>query len=282
MTRSIFSIVYYQYNMDLPIEKIAENFLEVASEQRLNILINLNEQKISITNMAKKLDATVPEVHRNFTRLTKSGLISKNIDGYFQPTILGKTIISQFPIITFISKNEKYFKNHTFGDLHTKFIRTMGSLLDSEIVEGYVKVSEKGRKIYANAEKFISNILVEVSYSSELMKIIEDKLSTQVSIRSVFSDSAIITSERESSISKINVNKFIENDMLSRKMKKNVKIALIMNEKEAGICFPTNENEVDLSKMIYGSTTEFCEWCHDYFQYIWESSGSFQETKLKN
>jgi predicted transcriptional regulator len=69
--------------MELPVEKIAENFLEVASEQRLHILIYLNEQKISISNVAKKLDATVPEVHRNFTRLTKSGLISKNVDGYF-------------------------------------------------------------------------------------------------------------------------------------------------------------------------------------------------------
>ena len=268
--------------MELPVEKIAENFLEVASEQRLNILIHLNEQKISISNMAKKLDATVPEVHRNFTRLTKSGLISKNVDGYFQPTILGKTVISQLPVITFISKNEKYFKNHTFGDLPTKFVHTMGLLLDSEIIHGYVKVSEKWNLIYTNAEKFIKNILVEVSYSSELMEIIEDKLSKQVVISSIFSDSTIVSSERKSSISKMNVEKFIENDTLSRRMKKNVKIALIMNEKEAGICFPTDENEVDLSKMLYGSNSEFCEWCHDYFHYMWESSGSFQETKLKN
>lgn len=268
--------------MDLPVEKIAENFFEVASEQRLNIIINLNEQKISISNMAKKLDATVPEVHRNFTRLTKSGLISKNIDGYFELTMMGKTMIFQLPMITFISKNKKYFKNHTFGDLQTKFVHTMGSLLDSEMINGYVKVSEKWRDIYSNAEKFINNILVEVSYSSELMKIVEDKLNTQVAISSVFSDSTIVTSERESSISKINMGKFIENDMLSRRMKKNVKIALIMNEKEAGICFPTDDGEVDLSKMLYGSNSEFCEWCHDYFRYMWDSSGSFQETKLKN
>ena len=33
--------------------------------------------------MAKKLEATVPEVHRNFSRLTKSGFISKNVDNTF-------------------------------------------------------------------------------------------------------------------------------------------------------------------------------------------------------
>jgi predicted transcriptional regulator len=191
-------------------------------------------------------------------------------------------MISQLPTITFISKNEKYFKNHTFGDLPTKFVHTMGLLLDSEIINGYVKVSEKWRGIYTNAEKFIKNILVEVSYSPELMEVIEDKLSKQVVISSIFSDSTIVSSERKSSISKMNVEKFIENDTLSRRMKKNVKIALIMNEKEAGICFPNDKNEVDLSKMLYGSNSDFCEWCHDYFHYMWEYSGSFQETKLKN
>ena len=268
--------------MELPIENIARNFLEVASEQRLNILITLNEQNINISGIAKRLEATVPEVHRNFTRLAKSGLISKNTEGYYELTILGKTMIAQIPAIVFISKNEKYFKNHIFGNLQTKFIHRIGSLSDSEIINGYVKVSEKWKQVYKNAEKFIHNILVEASYSQELMEIIENKLSKNIQINSVFSDSTIISSERNSSMSKINVDKFIENGMLIRKMKKNVKIALIMNEKEAGISFPTCNNEVDLSKMIYSSEPEFCEWCYDYFKYTLKSSGSFQETKLKN
>ncbi len=266
----------------LSVEKIAGNFLEMASEQRLNILINLNEEKTKISNMAKKLSATVPEVHRNFTRLTKSELISKNVDGSYELTILGTTMIAQISAIVFISKNEKYFKNHIFKSLQTKFIHRIGSLSDSEIISGYVKVSEKWEQIYKNSEKFIYNILVEASYSSELMTIIEDRLNKKIVINSVFSDLAIVSSERKKSLSKINVDKFIENDTLVRKMKKNVKIALIMNEKEAGISFPTNENEVDLSKMIYSSNPEFREWCYDYFKHIWESSGSFQETKLNN
>ena len=267
--------------MDLPIDEIAGNFLEVASEQRLNILILLNEQQINITDVAKLLDAKVPEVHRNFTRLAKAGLISKNVEGFFQLTTLGEIMIAQIPAIVFISKNEKYFKNHTLSDLQKKFIHTIGSLSDSELISGYVKVSEKWNEIYQNAEKFIYNILVEDSYSPELMKVIEEKLNKKVTINSIFSDSAIVTSERENSISKIHVDKFIENDTLVRKMKKDVTIALIINEKEAGICFPTSENEADLSKIFYSSNPEFHEWCIDYFKQVWNSSGSFQETKLK-
>lgn len=266
--------------MDLPVEKIAQNFLEVASEQRLNILILLNQQTINISSMAKKLNATVPEVHRNFTRLTKSGLILKNTEGNFQLTTLGKTMLYQIPSIVFISKNEKYFHRHTFGDLQKKFINRIGSLSDSKIINGYVKVSEKWKQIYKNADKYIFNILVEVSYASDLMEIIKKKLNNKVVINSVFSDETIVSNERKSSISKINISEFIENETLVRRMKKGVKVALILNEKEAGISFPTRENEIDLSKMIFSSNSEFHEWCFDYFKYIWESSGSFQETKL--
>ena len=264
------------------IEKISGNFLEVASEQRLNILICLNEEKITISKMAKKLEVTVPEVHRNFTRLSKAGLILKNNEGDFGLTTLGKTMIAQIPAIAFVSKNEKYFKNHDLDLLENKFVLTIGSLSNSEIVNGFVKVSEKWKEIYNDAEKYIFNILVEASYSSELMKIIEKKLNNKVTINSIFSDSAIITSERKSSISKINVNKFIENGNLVRKMKKDVKVALIMNEKTAGICFPTKSQEEDLSKMIYSSDPEFHEWCYDYFKNEWEKSGSFQESKLNS
>ena len=267
--------------MEIPIGKIASNFLEVASEQRLNILILLDQQTINISGIAKKLGATVPEVHRNFTRMTKAELIVKDSEGNYQLTSLGKTILEQIPSIVFVSKNKKYFKNHDLEILQTKFIHRIGSLSDSEIINGYVKVSEKWKEIYKNAEKYIFNILVEVSYASELMEIIEKKLNKKVVINSIFSDSAIVTNERKSSISKINVNKFIENETLVRKMKKGIKISLILNEKEAGISFPTKENEVDLSKMIYGSNNKFHEWCYDYFKDIWESSGSFQEDKLK-
>jgi len=47
-------------------ENAADDFLELASEQRLNIIFNLLLKKTKLTNMAKELDATVQEVHRNF------------------------------------------------------------------------------------------------------------------------------------------------------------------------------------------------------------------------
>ena len=46
--------------MELDVEGIATNFFQLASEQRLNILIILNQEKINISNMAKKLSVGEP------------------------------------------------------------------------------------------------------------------------------------------------------------------------------------------------------------------------------
>ena len=78
-------------------DNAARDFLELASEQRLNILFNLMSHKSKISPMAKELGSTVQEVHRNFERLANAGLIKKDGDGYYQLTTYGRTICTQVP-----------------------------------------------------------------------------------------------------------------------------------------------------------------------------------------
>jgi predicted transcriptional regulator len=61
---------------------------------------------------------------------------------------------------------------------------------------------------------------------------------------------------------------------------KDVKIAMVLNENEAGLSFPTNEGEPDMSKMLYSSENSFHEWCLDFFNECWKNSTAFQESKI--
>ena len=63
-------------------------------------------------------------------------------------------------------------------------------------------------------------------------------------------------------------------------MKKDVKTIVVLNESEAAVCFPSNNNEIDLSKMFYSKDYDFHEWCLDYFIHSWQNSGNFNEQKL--
>jgi len=267
--------VNYQY------ESAANDFLELASEQRLGILLKLLEEKSKISTIAKEIGATVPEVYRNFERLTKADLVMKDADGCYELTTYGKTICSLVPSLRFVSQNRKYFKNHDFGDLPQKFIQRIGALEKGQYVKGFVKVLEQWKEIYKNSDEYICNILSEVHYSADLIEPIVGKVKKGVKLNSILSESAIIPKERKQIIEKLGLKKLMETGRIERKMKKDVKVVLVLNEKEACVMFPTIDGEGDLSEMFYSNDPLFHEWCIDYFKYCWDTSGVFQEAKLK-
>jgi len=82
-------------------------------------------------------------------------------------------------------------------------------------------------------------------------------------------------------LNKIGLKKLMETGRIKRKMKNDVKVVLVLNEKEACVMFSTIDGEADMSEMFYSNDPLFHEWCFDYFTYCWHSSNAFQESKLK-
>ena len=268
-------------HMEQDYESSANEFLELASEQRLAILLRLNKQKSKVSILAKELDATVPEVFRNFERLVKADLITKDSDGSYSITAYGKIVCGQVPSLQFLSSNRKYFKNHDFGDIPQKFLQRIGALLEGKQIKGFVKVMEQWKEIHKNASQYICNILFEIPYTADLVEPLVKTIGNGTKLRSILSEVAIVPSERKQIFEKLGFKKLIERGLVERKMKENVSVVVILNEKEACIMFPKTNGEVDMSEGFYGNAASFQEWCLDYFNYCWEHAGSFQESKLK-
>lgn len=267
--------------MKINFEKVASDFLELSSEQRIKILTKLEEKKHTLSKMAQELDATVPEVHRNFTRLANSGLIHKDPEGIFELTEYGKIVLSMIPGFVFISDNRKFFEKHNFGNMPLKFIQRISSLQNSIHIKGFVKVLEQWKNIHSNSKTFVKNILYEVPYSQDIMETIEKKLVNNIHIQSIFSEDAVIPEERKKIFQKFDFKRFVENGTLERKMTKSVQLMILINEDEACVIFPNNNGEPDMSEMFYSKDPSFREWCDDYFSYCWKTAFSFQENKLK-
>ena len=268
--------------MSMKTEKASNDFLELASEQRLNILEKLSEENLSNSKLAELLDATKPEIHRNVTRLTKAGLIKKNSDGDYELTVYGNAILLQIPSLTFFADNNDFFSNHTLGNLETKFIQRIGALNNKKQVKGFVKVLEKWRQIHENADKYIYNILSEVPYSGDIIEVISKQLKNNVKIHSVFSDQAIIPEERRKIFEEKGFQKYVKNESLERRIKKGITVVVLVTDKESAVFFPNEEGIPDLSMMFYSSDKDFREWCRDYFDWCWENAASFQESKLQD
>jgi predicted transcriptional regulator len=229
--------------------------------------------------MAKDLDATIQEVHRNFARLEDGGFITKDMDGYYSLTTYGKTICSQIPSIIFLSENRKYFEDHNFGDIPPKFIMRIGQLANSECTKGVTKILEQWKSIYKNANKYIYEILTEVPLDIIVPKV--KRIEKGIKLNYILSESTIVPKGRKQLLQKLNYDKLIEKGLVERKMKKMVQTLIVLNEKEASISFPNIEGEPDITEMFYSTDPMFHEWCLDYFRYCWYESEIFQESKLK-
>ena len=263
-------------------EIIAEDLLELSSAKRLEILSLIQEENSTISQIAKKLNSTNQEIHRNLQRLEKHEFIEKGREGTYELTNFGKNILKQLQNMNFLSKHKKYFKTHNLENIPTKFVQRIGQLDNCQTVKGFVKVHEKWNSIYENSEKYICNILFEVSYEPNIINTLIEKMNLGVKIQSIFYESAIVTSKRKKILKEVNFEKFLKVKMLERKMTKDVLLAVILNEKEAGISFANNEGEIDLSTMLYSDNPEFHEWCQDYFNEQWKKANIFQEHKILN
>ncbi|MFZ8938378.1 MAG: ArsR family transcriptional regulator, partial [Nitrosopumilaceae archaeon] len=176
--------------MNHNLEDYAKYFLEVSSEQRLKIIQLLSQKEYRLSELAKELEATTPEVHRNLDRLEKSGFIMKNLKGNFELTTLGQMVLGLIPNLAFVIENKKYFLEHPINSLPHKFVSRFGELYECKKLQSYVDVFEYWKNIYENSEEYIYNILYDVPYFDDFTKPIHEKLSQGVKIKSIFYEKA--------------------------------------------------------------------------------------------
>ena len=261
------------------IDKTANYVLDLASPQRLNILFRLLTQDSTPTEMAKQLDSTKQEVHRNFMRLTESGIIVKNTNGKYSLTTFGQVICTQVPTLIFLSQNRQYFEEHSLEDIPYKFKMRCGQLASGKHIKGFSKVIEQWKSIYKNADEYVYEILSEVPL--DLIKPLVSRIQKGVRFNYIFSESAVVPKGRKSLLKKLGFDKLVESGMVERKMAHNVQTVLVLSEKEACVLFPDKNGESDLGEMFYSDDQMFHEWCLDYFRYSWYGSDVFKESKLK-
>ncbi|MFB5603848.1 MAG: helix-turn-helix transcriptional regulator [Candidatus Nitrosomaritimum aestuariumsis] len=265
--------------MNHNLEDYAKYFLEVSSEQRLKIIQLLSQKEYRLSELAKKLDATTPEVHRNLDRLEKSGFIMKNPSGNFELTTLGQMVLGLIPNLAFVIENKKYFLEHPINSIPHKFVSRFGELYECKKLQSYVDVFEYWKNIYENSEEYIYNILYDVPYFDDFTKPIHEKLSQGVKIKSIFYEKAMVSSTRGEVVKKL--KKFIDSGDIQRMMTRKIGAAVILNEKQSCLIFPNTEGKLDAGYAFVGEDFLFHQWCFDYFNYSWYNATPFVEKRLE-
>lgn len=257
-----------------------KTFFELASEQRLAIIFRLNEKSAKISQLAKDLGITMQEAHRNVNRLQDAGLIEKDPEGIFSLTTFGNTIIKQIPTFNYLSKHKEYFSEHILGELPIKFIMRLGALDRCEFVKGVVAILERWKDIYRQADQYIYEIVpqVPIDLIDPAVTRVKEK---GVKYSYVLPKNVIVPKGRKDLLKKLGHNELLNKGAIERRMVESVQVAVILNEKQAAVLFPTQKGETDMNLIFVSSDSVFHEWCLDYFRYRWYGSDIFDESKLK-
>jgi predicted transcriptional regulator len=259
-------------------------FFELASEQRLSILFSLSKQSSKLAKLAKDLDVTMQEVHRNLNRLQDSGLIRKDANGQFSLTTFGTTILQQIPTMNFLSRNKEYFTDHYLGDIPMKFVHRIGALDNSEYIEGLVAVLERWKQIYNSAQEYIYGMLPQIP-----LELIETLLAIlkqgRIKFNYILSQQTVVPKKRTDLLKDAGFQDLLKKGLVERRMVDKMPVAVILNEKEATVMFPTlkrGQPVADLNSVFYSGKDNvlFHEWCLDYFRYSWYGGKTFDESKL--
>jgi predicted transcriptional regulator len=259
-------------------------FFELASEQRLSILFRLNKRSSKLAQLAKDLDVTMQEVHRNLNRLQDSGLIRKDANGQFSLTTFGTTILLQIPTMNFLSRNKEYFSDHYLGDIPMKFVHRIGALDNSEYIEGLVAVLERWKQIYNSARECIYGMLPQIPLEliETLLAILKQR---GIKFNYILSQQTVVPKKRTDLLKDAGFQDLLKKGLVERRMVDKMPVAVILNEKEATVMFPTlkrGQPVADLNSIFYSGKDNllFHEWCLDYFRYSWYGAKTFDESKL--
>lgn len=88
------------------------------------------------------------------------------------------------------------------------------------------------------------------------------------------------SASRDETIRRTGWNKLVQSGKINRRMIKKNNINLVLNEKEALICFPDQRGEADLNKALYCADEGSLTWCQELFQYWWDRAVKFDESKI--
>lgn len=258
---------------------LSEVFMELAGESRYSILMMLEEKKWRSAQMAKELNLTIQETHRNTVRLAEAGLIKKDSDGFFSLTPYGRILVSQLSPFSFLNKYKEYFAEHFPVDLPPKFLKRIGNLRNCELIQGNFAIVDKWISIAEEATEYLRIITSQIPPEFFKKKISRAKKGTKVFL--IHGKNTIAPKGFKKELTSASIRSLISEGVYKRKMVEKIQTMMVLNEKRGTLFFPDSKGEPDMYYAFISDDPEFHEWCVDYFDYVWDKAGAYDASKVR-
>lgn len=237
----------------------AELLFELANTDRLTILREIDKEPMRLSQVARKLSATVQETSRHLERLSKARLIEKDSCSAYRITSFGKLVLSLLPSFDLLQKRREFFLSHDLSSLPPGFVQRIGGLSEHYYVDRLDEALANAERVIKEAEEHVwlmADQQVRQSYPHEHPEPVSLRLILPRGI-----DLEAFQRIRKQTGTRLQIG-FVDD----------VKATIVMNEKTAAVCFPSLNGRMDLTTGFAGKTPEFHGWCRDLYSFYWEKS----------
>ena len=238
-------------------EQLCDLLFERSSNESMNIMLSLLEERLKLSHVSRKLDMTVTEASRHLQRLSDVQLIDKDVDGTFGPTCYGELAIKLLSSLDFISENRQYFLDHDVSNLPDEFLSRINELSLGTLNTDVVRVLPYVDSMFQDADEYIW----VMSYTRALpstIPIVEEKIKNGVSLWRIFPEG------------------FVPSDVITsitgpRRTLPSLDLRVVLTENEEMCSFPLMDGRIDYTSFI-GKDPRFHKWCKDAFLHYWEKA----------
>jgi len=164
----------------------------------------------------------------------------------------------------FLLEHKNFFLSHDLSHLPTSFIERIGELSKGTLVSHFNIVLEHIKKVILEGRDYVWLIADQPIIPTPALGGAFSSRSLPVKL--ILKEGYDLTTFKEA------------RSVLPEKFQigtlGEVKIGMAINEKLAGLCFPSLDGRIDFGVGFAGSDLSFRTWCSDLFDYYWARSSA--------
>lgn len=251
-------------------EDLTDLMFEISNEDRLRILIQLDEETMNITGLSRRLGITTQEASRHLSRLSDVGLTQKEADGLHHTTNYGRLVLRQLRGLEFTSGRRDYFMTHSLESLPEEFVCRIGEIKDTTFIDDVMVAFYSIEKVIREAEEYLR--IISDQYPVSSIPLFTDAFRRDVKVETIDAADWVPPQRLKDAIQAEDVEAVLQarskKVMLERVLER-LDVFLWMSEKEvAALAFPNLEGRFDYLGFT-GLDPRFHRWCSDLFQHYW-------------
>jgi len=244
---------------------------EMSNENRYGVLLILRKQARRITDLTQEMKLTTTEVRRHVSRLAEVDLIQRDIGGFYHLTPYGETTLLLFQEFIFLSSNREYFKTHTLSKIPTGFVKQIGKLGASIILNDAMDFLRHTENLLKESKEYVW-LLVDQFPMNSLSSIVE-AIEHGVQFRIIESRERILNPDIESMTSEETqaLSRTRQTPLVEQRMVDEVNVHLFLSENQCVVAFPTSNGQYDY-RGFTATDDSSLKWCRELFQSYWDEA----------